>query len=332
MALPAVVSALHQLSQDTGHSSSATWALLRAEDYIAHMASTHFPLSVQDLVETLEPTRTQTEIHDACLSLAIISWDPEGRKIILFNQSSVSRLVEVLGRGVSEASMLSGHTGAGGAPEGSLVSLAARFAAMTLGNLSLDKPGRESIQMAGQAVPRLVEAIRGGEEETASFSLLCVGNLFMLPEARSAFLRCRGSVDGLCAALGSPYVMTIRFAVGAVRNLAADGPSRDAILSVMGAVKRLQDLKEHPQPKIRDHATSALYNLNIQDGSAMSMTRSMNSVGSSSVVIAPSRPEYREYRDSYASQPASVTRSTGPQKQGDDTWLSGSFRNLFSHS
>eukprot|EP00961_Rhodomonas_salina_P030345 408520-Rhodomonas_salina.1 len=50
--------------------------------------------------------------------------------------------------------------------------------------------------MAGQAVPRLVEAIRGGEEETASFSLLCVGNLFMLPEARSAFLRCRGSVDG----------------------------------------------------------------------------------------------------------------------------------------
>ena len=49
------------------------------------MASTHFPLSVQDLIGSLGQG-TPTEVHDACLSLAIISWDPEGRKIILQNQ------------------------------------------------------------------------------------------------------------------------------------------------------------------------------------------------------------------------------------------------------
>ncbi len=61
-----------------------------AEDYIAHMASTHFPLSVQQLVETLQMQSSATAVHDATLSLAIISWDPEGRKIILMNPSVLS--------------------------------------------------------------------------------------------------------------------------------------------------------------------------------------------------------------------------------------------------
>lgn len=46
MALPAAVSALHSLSEDTGHASSATWALVRAEDYVAHLASSRYPLSI----------------------------------------------------------------------------------------------------------------------------------------------------------------------------------------------------------------------------------------------------------------------------------------------
>ena len=45
-ALPAAVSALHSLSEEGGHASSATWALVRAEDYVAHLASSRYPLSI----------------------------------------------------------------------------------------------------------------------------------------------------------------------------------------------------------------------------------------------------------------------------------------------
>jgi hypothetical protein len=92
MALPAAVSALHNLSEESGHASSATWALVRAEDYVAHLASSRYPLSIPGLVSCIEKgasltgtsavttqeiARILTDTQDASLAMSVISWDPE---------------------------------------------------------------------------------------------------------------------------------------------------------------------------------------------------------------------------------------------------------------
>jgi len=275
MALPAAVSALHQLSHDTGHASSATWALLRAEDYIAHLASSRCPLSVQTLVGTLVNPTTLSASHDAVLAMSIISWDPEGRKLLLDNGKTVPALLSLLSTvRHADGSLLQGHMAplpTSDADDSQYINtsedvLCARFAAMTLGNFSLGEYGRGVIHELPEAMAQLVDAVRGTDSETSSFALLCIGNLFMLDDARTSFRACPGACENMAEALHSKNTMTVRFAVGAVRNFAADRPCREAMLGIPGCKAVLQDLAHHSHPRVRDHAEHALYNLSLGDG------------------------------------------------------------------
>jgi hypothetical protein len=103
--------------------------------------------------------------------------------------------------------------------------------------------------------------VRGTDAEAASFALLVVGNLCMITEARSQLLEIRGGVESIFRALHSRETQTVRFAVGAVRNFAADEMCRAALLRIGGAREVLEQLTQHPYPRIRDHAAHALANL-----------------------------------------------------------------------
>ena len=157
MALPAAVSALHSLSEETGHASSATWALVRAEDYVAHLASSRYPLSIPELVNTItnganpqgneaERHRIMVDTQDACLAMSVISWDPEGRNMLLCDSRTVPSLLRIVAQsaGIHSKIDTSGNN-AWGALQVPAQVVCSRFAAMTLGNFSLDEGGRLSI-------------------------------------------------------------------------------------------------------------------------------------------------------------------------------------------
>jgi len=270
MALPAAVSALYKMSEESGHASSATWALIRAEDHIAQMASAHFPLSISFLVQSVHAPESASAAHDAALAMAIISWDPQGRKLLMQEPHAVSSLVRMLAgartttigddflQGHALSLVAGGNTGGGQASD---AELCARFAAMTLGNFSLEETGRALIAAEQGIMPRLIEAVRGSDPDCGSFALLVVGNLFMITAAREALLEIPGGVDSVVQALYSVETQTVRFAVGAVRNFAADESCRAALLSVEGARPLLEQLTQHAHPRIRDHAAHALANL-----------------------------------------------------------------------
>jgi len=286
MALPAAVSALHSLSEDSGHASSATWALVRAEDYVAHLASSRYPLSIPGLVSALvkgadsrgmpeeEAQGLITDMQDSCLAMSVISWDPEGRNMLLRDSRTVPALLHILGSGAGQVEFSADNAFAAlNVPPHVICS---RFAAMTLGNFSLDEGGRLSIVSDVNAMMVLVKAISGNDMDTASFSLLCAGNLFMIPEARQRLLRIPGAMEAIFDKLSSNEAMTIRFAAGAVRNFAADDACRDAVARVKGSLAMLQDLSRNLNPRIRDHAEHALFN--------MRMTRHSGSIHSTPVV------------------------------------------------
>lgn len=273
MALPAAVSALHSLSEETGHASSATWALVRAEDYVAHLASSRYPLSIPGLVTSIvkgaesqgqkgEAQDLMSDVQDSCLAMSVISWDPEGRNMLLRDSRTVAALLQILGVGAGQAQAFSGDNAFAALNVPPHV-ICSRFAAMTLGNFSLDEGGRMSIVSNASAMHLLVKAISGNDMDTASFSLLCAGNLFMIPEARQSFLRIPGAVEAMFDKLSSSEAMTTRFAAGAVRNFAADDACRSAVASVKGSLAMLQDLSRHLNPRIRDHAEHALFNMRM---------------------------------------------------------------------
>jgi hypothetical protein len=145
--------------------------------------------------------------------------------------------------------------------------ICSRLAAMSLGNFSLDEGGRLSIVKEANAMHVLLQAIAGQDEDTASFALLCAGNLFMISEARQRLLVIGGAVECIFSRLSSRDIMTVRFAAGAVRNFAADDLCREAITKVKGSIALLQDLSRHQNPRIRDHAEHALHNLRMIRGS-----------------------------------------------------------------
>jgi len=273
MALPAAVSALHSLSEETGHASSATWALVRAEDYVAHLASSRYPLSIPSLVTSItnaadsgaQQEPSTADVQDACLAMSVISWDPEGRNMLLRDSRCVPALLSILAK---SSGKLTGPTGdnAFAALKIPPQVICSRFAAMSLGNFSLDEGGRLSIIKEANAMHVLLDAVNGQDEDTASFALLCAGNLFMIPEARQQLLYIGGAVESIFSRLSSRDAMTVRFAAGAVRNFAADDPCREAITRVKGSIALLQDLGRHQNPRIRDHAEHALFNLRMLRG------------------------------------------------------------------
>jgi hypothetical protein len=272
MALPAAVSALHSLSEETGHASSATWALVRAEDYVAHLASSRYPLSIPGLVTSISEAADATaqqetvDVQDACLAMSVISWDPEGRNMLLSDSRCVPALLSIMAQ---SSGKLAGSLGdnAFAALHIPAQVICSRLAAMSLGNFSLDEGGRLSIVKEANAMHVLLQAIAGQDEDTASFALLCAGNLFMISEARQRLLVIGGAVECIFSRLSSRDIMTVRFAAGAVRNFAADDLCREAITKVKGSIALLQDLSRHQNPRIRDHAEHALHNLRMIRGS-----------------------------------------------------------------
>mgnify|MGYP000845541565 CR=1 FL=1 len=267
MALPAAVSALYKMSEDSGHGSSATWALIRAEDHIAQIASAHFPISINSLVQSAGAPESSSAAHEATLVMAIISWDTQGRKLLMQEPGAVAVLLNML-QGARSTGAPSEDMQlpliAGSPQDGERASeaeLCARFAAMTLGNFSLEESGRALIAAEQSVVASLIDTVRGTDAEAASFALLVVGNLCMITEARSQLLEIRGGVESIFRALHSRETQTVRFAVGAVRNFAADEMCRAALLRIGGAREVLEQLTQHPYPRIRDHAAHALANL-----------------------------------------------------------------------
>ena len=272
MALPAAVSALHSLSEETGHASSATWALVRAEDYVAHLASLHFPLSIPSLVSRIHGTSTEKpdpmacvhDSQDACLAMSVISWDPEGRNMLLRDDRTVGGLLRIVANAQGALpTTAESDRNSFSALDVTPPLICARFAAMTLGNFSLDEGGRQSIVQDPEAIDILVDAIRGDDIDISSFALLCAGNLFMISAARQKVIALGGALDAIFAKLSSAETMTVRFAAGAVRNFASDDACREALTKVRGSVARLQELSRNQNPRVRDHAEHALYNLRM---------------------------------------------------------------------
>lgn len=291
VALPAAVSALHSLSEESGHASSATWALVRAQDYVAHLASSRYPLSIPGLVTCIakgstpqavapqERSRLLVDTQDACLAMSVISWDPEGRNMLLRDSRTVPALLGILGLARGSLPVDTTNEKELEALNIPPQAICARFAAMTLGNFSLDEGGRMSIMRESEAMSVLVDAIAGEDRDTAQFALLCAGNVFMLPDARQKLLEIGGAVDTLFDKLTSTEVMTIRFAAGAVRNFAADDSCREAITKVKGSISLLQELSRNMNPRIRDHAEHALFNMRMMRvGSPPGFSSSQNTL------------------------------------------------------
>ncbi|EKX49038.1 hypothetical protein GUITHDRAFT_136223 [Guillardia theta CCMP2712] len=246
--LPTAITALNDLSDQNGHSSSALWTLIRIEGYIASLASRIVQFDIQKMALVLLQPENARDLHESALSIAVLSWNSSGRQMLLENSMIVPALMSLL---LDEAEQSSNQTG-----EERM--LCGRYASMAIANFCLEEKGRILISREPMAIQRLFVTLNGRDPDSAIFALLGIGNLFMVPDVRK-----QDSLVPIQEALGAEDPIITRFAVGAVRNFATDEECREAIMKLPGLLEILQSLAKSNQPRIREHAEAALSNLGV---------------------------------------------------------------------
>jgi len=140
---------------------------LWAQEYVARMASTTFPLSISAMVSVLEDEATANS-QEAVFAMSLVSCDERGRGALLQD----SRCIPILSRLLTSPDLP-----------------CSRFAAMALANLSLEEDGRIGITNQGDGLTSLISCVRSGDPEVQRFALQTLGNQCFLVRCRDALLQ-----------------------------------------------------------------------------------------------------------------------------------------------
>lgn len=70
-----------------------------------------------------------------------------------------------------------------------------RFAALCLGNLTLEEEGRAAIAEVDNSMFMLLNTIRSPDMDIQRFALQALGNMLFHPQARELFLSIRGGLE-----------------------------------------------------------------------------------------------------------------------------------------
>eukprot|EP00960_Hanusia_phi_P077442 768694-Hanusia_phi.AAC.9 len=275
------------LSEQSGHSSSALWTLLRIEGYIASLASRIVQLDVPKMAMVLMQPGSARDLHEAALAIAALSWNSSGRQQLLDNSMIVPSLMSLL---PDDGNHSTDQT----ADE---KMICGRYASMAIANFCLEEKGEKTdvtvvgsgnsaslrhTQRKGSRLRHLRPAgnrksVHGpGSQKAVLADQACTSTPVLQRDKHG-----RDSLQPIQEALGAEDPIIMRFAVGAVRNFATDEECREAIMKLPGLLEILQvsslrcpaldlnldtslkNLAKSNQPRIREHAEAALSNLGV---------------------------------------------------------------------